>query len=211
MDMNKEIYCLTLEDYSFPRYSNVVRNYYGTMEDVNEVISELDSNEWTHTRYWETIHAFDCFEDDPDVGHTAAGSPCRFLDPLTLLATRETVLHQQRWTYTGYSGAVYPMYAECVRVKQVLLQENGGLIYRCIKATFEGLSICAHGVGWYIQGGRYNGFPGMFQYEDDTHAMQMYVEEACYEAADWYTAVCDLHDGNKIDLKAACRDILGQV
>lgn len=75
------------------------------------------------------------------------------------------------------SGISYPMYANTVNVSQMLLQNEEGDVYRCIKADFEGLMICAPGIGWYIPNGSCKRFPTMISYENNTHSMLMYVCE----------------------------------
>lgn len=208
--MNTEKYCLTLEDYGYPRYSSIFRRYYGTMEDVEVLMGRLNDNEWTRTRYWETLEAFDCYELDNEVTHMVAGTEACFLTPVVTLATQETVLEKYSWICTGYSGALYSMYAEKIYVNQVLLRGEDDMIYRCIKAEFEGLRICALAIGWYAPGDNIKGFPGMVKCEGNVHKMQMYVEEDCYLSDDLMTALEDMQKIGKIDLAEACRDILGQ-
>lgn len=209
--MNTEKYCLTLEDFGYPRYSSIVRRYYGTMGDVENLMEGLRNDDWTRTRYWETLEAFDCYERDDEVTHTTAGTEARFLAPAVMLARQETVLESRSWTCAGYSGALYPMYAQKVYVNQILLRGEDDLIYRCVKADFESLRICTPGMGWYVPADGGNGFPGMVKREGNAHKMQMYVEEACYEIDDLMTALEDMQEVSKINLAEACRDILGQV
>ena len=103
------------------------------------------------------------------------------------------------------------MYAEKVSVSQILLKGEDDMIYRCVKVSFEGLRICAPGLGWYAPGDSMKGFPGMVKQEGGVHKLRMYVEEACYESDDLLTALEDIQEVDKIDLAEACRDILGQV
>lgn len=209
MIMTTDKFCLTLEDYGYPRYSSIVRRYYGTMEDVEDLMKRLSGDAWTQTRYWEMLEAFDCYELDNEVTHAVAGTEIQFLESVATLAVQATVLEKHRWTYTGYSGAVYPMYAQKVYVNQILLRGEDDMLYRCVKADFEGLRICTSGIGWYAPGDSIKGFPGMVKREGDVHRMRMYVEEECYPSDDLMTALEDMQEIGKIDLAEACRDILG--
>lgn len=206
---NTNNYCLTLEDYSYPRYSSVVRRYFGEMEDVEELMEGLRSDDWTRTRYWETLEAFDYYEEDDTVTHVAAGTEFQLLEPMEMLATQDAVLENHSWNCTGYSGAIFPLYAQKISVSQILLRGEDDMLYRCIKAEFEGLHICMPGMGWYAPGSDIKGFPRMIKYENHAHKMQMYVEEACYNVDDLMNALQDMQAIEKIDLAEACCDILG--
>lgn len=204
-------YCIYLEDHSAPRYVAMAKPYFGTMDDMIRFKDLLKENEHTCTRYCDLIDGITFYDLDWDMTHTVSGIEYKLLNDMTELCRYEIIMEKPRWEYVTNNGVSYPMYANAANVSQVLLQNEEGDVYRCIKAAFEGLMICAPGIGWYIPNGFCKGFPGMISFENNTHSMLLYVCEEYYSSWDLDLAMEDILDAGKIDLAAACRDIMGEV
>lgn len=206
---NEKIYEITLEDYSFPRYASAVKSYYGTMEDIINQMVRLSDNDWTRTRYQETIDAAEYYDLDDQITHTVAGQVLPILTPVQEVCRFETKLSNQRWEYMSYNGAVYPCWANEVDVCQSLIRTESGY-ERCLKATISGLNICHHGTGWITIGNLIKGFPGVVTWDGEHHNLNLFVSQAHYEFDELDTATSDVVDVSTIDLSAIMADILAE-
>ena len=55
--MMKQLYRIYLEDYSYPRSISMVKPYYGTMDEIINLMAYLSESMGTSMRYQETIGA----------------------------------------------------------------------------------------------------------------------------------------------------------
>ena len=209
--MNKEkMYEIVLEDYSFPRHASALKSYYGTIEDMINLMVRLADNDWTRTRYQETIDAAEYYDLDDQITHTVAGQVLPVLTPVQEVCRFETHLSNQRWDYVAFSGAVYPCWAFEVDVCQSLIRTESGY-ERCLKATISGLSICHHGTGWTTPGSQIKGFPGIVTCDgDEHHTMNLFVSQYHYEFDELAMATADVVDVSRINLTAIMADILAE-
>ena len=208
--MNSEkMYELVLEDYSFPRYASAVKPYYGTMDDIINLMVRLADNDWTRTRYQETIDAAEYYVLDDEITHTVAGQVLPVLTPVQEVYRFETQLHNLRWNYTAFGGAVYPCWATEIDVCQSLICTERGY-ERCIRASISGLNICYHSTGWTTPGGVIKGFPGIVTWDEQCHKLNLFVSQAHYEFNELATATADVVDVNTINLAAIMADILAE-
>lgn len=175
--MNKEIFEIKLEDYRFPRYASAVKSYYGTMDDIVNLMVRLSDSDWTRTRYQETIDAAEFYDLDTEVTHIVAGQAFPILTPVEEVARFETQLTNRSWYYTAYNGAVYPCWAEKLDICQTLIRTGDGY-QRCLKAFVSGLNICHHGTGWTTPGSAIKGFPGMVTFDGTSHSIVRQIRSA---------------------------------
>lgn len=206
---NKQYYEINLEDYSFPRHASAVKSYYGTMDDIIDLMVHLADNDWTRTRYQETIDAAEYYDLDPEITHTVAGQVLPILTPVQEICRFETQLTDQRWNYMTFSGAVYPCYAANVDACQTLIRTESGY-ERCLKAVISGLSICHHGTGWTTPSNVIKGFPGVVIWDGEHHCLNLFVSQAHYEFDELDMATTDVVDVSTIDLSAIMADILAE-
>ena len=169
---NKQFYEINLEDYSFPRHASAVKSYYGTMDDIINLMVHLADNDWTRTRYQEAIDAAEFYDLDNEIIHTVAGQVLPILTPVEEVARFETQLTNRSWYYTAYNGATYPCWAEHLDVCQTLIRTGDGYL-RCLRASVSGLNICHHGTGWTTPGSAIKGFPGAVTWDGEHHTMNL--------------------------------------
>ena len=98
---NKQYYEINLEDYSFPRYASAVKSYFGTMDDIINLMVRLADNDWTRIRYQETIDAAEYYDLDPEITPPVAGQVMPILTPVQEICRFETQLTDQDWYYTA--------------------------------------------------------------------------------------------------------------
>lgn len=71
--MSKQLYRLTLDDYSMPGFCSFSTDYIGTLEDVKSFIEALRSDEKTAKNQSELIEAWDSYKSgNHDVTYNAA-------------------------------------------------------------------------------------------------------------------------------------------
>ena len=207
--MNKEVFEIKLEDYRFPRYASTVRSYYGTMDNIINLMVHLSDNDWTRTRYQETIDAAEFYDLDNEITHTVAGQAFPILTPVEEVARFETQLTNRSWYYTAYNGAVYPCWAEKIDVCQTLIRTGDGY-QRCLRASISGLNICHHGTSWTTPGNAIKGFPGVVTWDSTGHTMNLAVALAHYPFEEQNQAFADVVDIETIDLSVVVADILAE-
>lgn len=207
---NRQLYKIYLEDYSFPRHASFVKAYYGTQDDIVNLITQLADNNWTNTRYKETIEAaysYDTEKESPF--HTVAGQVFPFLTPVQEVCRFETQLTDQRWKYTAYGDKLYPCWASVVDVCQNLIRAEDGY-ERCVKACISNLHVCYHNSGWTLPNSTIKGFPGIVTWDGECHTLNLFVSLAHYDLDDLATATADVSDTSLIDLSAITADILAE-
>lgn len=184
---DKQLYEICLEDYRYPRYASAIKSYYGTMDDMVNLMVRLADNDWTRTRYRETIDAAEYYDLDNEITHTVAGQTLPILTPVQEVCRFGTKINDQLWNYTVFSGAVFPCYAIEADVCQILIRTETGY-ERCLRAEISGLSICAHGTGWTNPNSLIKGFPGMVTWDGERHVLNLFVSQAHYELDEFATA-----------------------
>lgn len=205
----KDLYEIKLEDYRFPRYAAVLRSYYGTMDDIINLMVHLADDDWTCNRYRETIDAAETYIMDPDITHTVVGQKLPILTPVEEVCRFETSLSNQNWQYTGYNGVVYSCRAEHLDICQILIRTDSGYD-RCLKATISGLLICYPSIGLVAQSFVIKGFPGAITWDGEHHTMNLFVPLDHYPFDKQDQAFADVVDINAIDLSAIMGDILAE-
>lgn len=206
---NEKIYEITLEDYSFPRYASEVKSYYGTLDDIINLMVRLSDNDWTRTRYQETIEAAEYYDLDNEITHTVAGQVLPILTPVREICRFETRLNNQHWDYTTTGGVVYPCWAYEVEVCQSLIQTENGY-ERCLRATLSDLSFCHQSVGWLNVNNAIKGFPGVVTFDDNCHKLNLFVSQHHYEFDELDAATADVVNVNTINLAAIMADIIAE-
>ena len=179
------------------------------MDDIINLMVHLSGNDWTRTRYQETIDAAEYYDLDPEITHTVAGQVLPILTPVEEVARFETQLTNRSWYYTAYNGVVYPCWAEHLDVCQTLIRTSDGYT-RCLRASVSGLNICHHAIGWANPNDVIKGFPGAVTWDGTNRTMNLSVPLAHYEFDDQNQAFADVVDVASIDLSAIVADILAE-
>jgi hypothetical protein len=179
--MSKPYYVIQLEDYTLPSYLPFPKTYYGTLDQIRQLIYLLASEEWTREYYTSTISAMDSFDfGNLAAVHDVAGHMERLLTPVGELCRSTYLCGGAQWYYTDQYGCALPAKAELVDVEQVLLQD-GDRYLRCGKFRFEGLSNAMPMNGWDLHDGYCEGLPNMGQYfEPGAIQMRLFVLEQEY-------------------------------
>lgn len=208
---DQQMYCIHLEDYSYPRYAAVTRRYFGTMDDIKNLMERLSCYDGAQIRYKEMIDGINSYSVNKNVTHMVVGKEFQLLTPMSERCRQEFQLKNQEWTFKGFHETIYPMKASRVDVCQTLL-EGENEICRCLKATFYDLCYCMHNGGWLFPDDYISGFPGMITYSgNNKHEMNLYACQQSYDLQDYDQAMKDMMNPSCINLSDVCVDLLGEV
>lgn len=100
---------LKLEDYTQPRHMSAIRPYYGTKDDINDLMDRLKSIDGANVRYEETIDAVEFYELDENTVHVVAGQALPVLKPVNEMVRVSAQLGSRYWKYTACNGYVIPV------------------------------------------------------------------------------------------------------
>lgn len=209
MTNTQEIFEIKLEDYSRPRHDSAVRNYYGTYEEISDLMTRVNNIDGAKTRYRDTIEAVEYFGLDEEFVHIVAGQIFPIMTPVHEVCRFNTTMLNQHWEYITHLGEKIPCYASRVDVFQTLISSDNGY-ERCIRATFTGLSIFRHGVGWVNPCNVTAGFPGMVTWDGERNKVSLLSSQMTYAPEDLQAAVSDTVDVATISLAHAVADIIGE-
>ena len=209
MITNDRLFELKLEDYSRPRYLPAIKSYFGTMEEIIQMMLRMERNPKVATRYKETLEAAEYYDLDNDVTHTVAGQTVPILTPAKELSRLETSIHKKTWTYKTDDGNLYPCYASQIDVRQSLIQTEKGYEH-CIQANITDLEVCYPVVGWTWVDLNIKGFPGMVTLRDRTHQMGLATTQRHYDFDQLEAAIKDATNPNTIDFNFLVADILAE-
>ena len=204
---NTQFYKITLTDCAIPSFCSGGKDYYGTIEEVEDLITAIKNNN-SIERDFEGLQA--AFNEYIDCEHAVAYSKAKFLTPVKLIAENELIVDKYKWKHINIWHCLYYMHAGVSHFKQVVLQDGGNYI-RVIKPEFDELryAIEEQSESQDKIGGMFWGFPEMIKYDSRTKKTlsRLYLYEERY--SDKATACRDLDNTEKIDLQSFCDDIFG--
>jgi len=208
---NDQFFKIHLENFGSTRVVTEVKPFFGTLEQIHELIQNIEANEYTAMRYQSTIRGFqDYLNGELAATHCIAGKTMRLLTPVKKLASSAYVTRGVQWTHKSFSGTSLDMHADLVNVQQVLVQDEDTFI-RCVRPHFQGLHVEDPACEWLPHPEHtYYGFPYIFKTFDDALQLRLYVveelgmteteclpslfEPGCVE----YTEVCNELFGNTV-------------
>ena len=209
MITNERLFELKLEDYSRPRYLPAIKSYYGTMEEIIQLMIRMDNNPKVAMRYKETLEAAEYYDLDNEVTHTVAGQTVPVFTSVLEYSLLETSLRDKRWVYQTEDGNLYPCYAPRVDVRQSLIQTEKGYEY-CVRANITELQVCYPVVGWSLVDLNIKGFPGMITLCDRTHQMTLATTQKHYDFKQLEAAMKDATNPDTIDFSLLVADSLAE-
>ena len=204
-----QIFELTLEDYSLPRYLPATKSYYGSMDSIIALMMRMEDDINVGARYKEMLDAAEYYDLDNEITHTVAGQTLPIFVPVAEISRLETIRQDVRWEYKTCRGTVYPCYASKIEMCQSLIEKPTGYAL-CVQANITGLQICYPGVGWLCPNGAIKGFPGMVTLCDNTHQMALAAAQAHYEFSEYHLAMADALNPDSLNLSCLVADILAE-
>ena len=208
---NKEFYKITLTDCAIPSFCSGGKDYYGTIEEVEDLITAIKNNNSIESDIDGLQAAFTEYKSgNIECEHTVAYSKTKFLTPVKLIAENELIVDKYKWKHINIWHCPYYMHAGISHFKQVVLQDGRNYI-RAIKPEFCELryAIEEQSESQDKIGVMFWGFPEMIKYDSTSKKTwaQLYLYEERY--SDKAAACRDLDNTEKINLQSFCDDIFG--
>ncbi len=208
--VSKQLYRLTLDDYSTPGFCSFSTDYIGTLEDVRDFIEVLRSDEGTAQSQSRLIEAWDSYEaGNHDVTYNAAYQENKLLARVKCLGVASTTLSDYEWEHLNTWDC--PYYMQCSRAESThILVSYEGKYRRCVRVKFTNLRY-KNTVGEYINfGGMCWGYPHMIEEDGNITYHRMYVIEKSFKNKD--EALLDMENFQKsqdVEFRYVLNDIFG--
>jgi len=208
--MSKQLYRLTLDDYSTPGFCSFSTDYIGTLEDIKAFIEALRSDERTAQSQSRLIEAWDNYEaGNHDVTYNAAYQENKLLAHVKCLGAASTELTDYEWEHLNTWGC--PYYMQCSRAESTHIWVSyQGKYRRCVRVKFTNLQY-KNTVGEYVDfGGMCWGYPHMIEEDGKFTFHRMYVIEKPFKNKE--EALLDMENFQKspdIEFKYVLNDIFG--
>lgn len=157
----KQYYRLILDDYSAASFTSFNKHYFGTWEEIEALLNELDENNHSEDSHKSLLTAFRAYEaGQTDVTHNVAFQEVPFLVPAKLLRSEKVELENHAWEHLNTWHCPYNMRCDKV-VSEHLWFECEGEWIRAVKAEFMFLRYQGPIGQWKLVGDMLWGFPGM--------------------------------------------------
>ena len=208
--MSKQLYRLTLDDYSMPGFCSFNTDYIGTLEEVKAFIEALRKDERTAKNQSRLIEAWDSFAGgNYEVTYNAAYQENKLLARVKCLGTAQTTLTNYEWEHLNTWEC--PYYMKCDRSDNTHIWVSYQEKYRrCVRVKFTSLQY-KNTVDEYVDfGGMCWGYPHMIEEDGDSTYHRMYVLEKVFKNKD--EALLDMENFKKspdIEFKYVLNDIFG--
>lgn len=208
---NEQFYKITLTDCGIPNFCSGGKDYYGTQEEIEDMIIAIKNNKSIDNDVDGLYAALTEFKSgNKNCEHPVEYGRSRFLTSVKLIAENELIVDKYKWKHINIWHCPYYMHAGISHFKQVVLQDAGNYI-RVIKPEFDELryAIEEQSESQDKIGGMFWGFPEMIKYDSRTKKTlsRLYLYEERY--SDKAAACRDLDNTEKIDLRSFCDDIFG--
>ena len=202
------LFQIKLEDYAAPRYASVIKSYYGSMEEMIDMLTRLEDDPQACTRYKETLDAAEYYDLDDQATHTVAGKTLPIFTPATIVSRHEDTLEKPYWYYVTPDQRVFPCYATQIDLRQTLVETETGYD-RCVQANLSDLCVCYQNTGWALPPVM-KGFPGMVVRDGDTFCMSLSALQAHYEFDELDRALRETADSSHVNLALLVADIIAE-
>ncbi len=208
---NKQFYRIRLTDYARLGFSSGWKDYYGTQEEIEELIIAIRNNKSIGNDVDGLYAVLTEFKSgNKTCEHSIVYGRSRFLTPVRLIGKSEHYEKSYKWKHVNIWHYPYYMRAKVAMFRQIIIKDGKDYI-RAIKPEFEFLEYALDEAFRYSDkvGVMFWGFPEMIRYNDDTKttSSRLYVFEKRY--TDKLSACADLNMKDKIELQSFCNEIFG--
>lgn len=194
--MNQEqYYSIEFDDYSTSGFASLAKQFFGTIDEISELIGLLVADPELCGRFSDTAEALDSFlKGVVDAQHTVCYEKRRLLTPVDLIYKRDADLDSREWEHLNVWGSPYKMKADRIKASQAVFKT--GDQYRVgIKCTFENL--CYLGISldgrdaWIKLNDSLWGFPNIFEVGERFHRYRLYTLKDGFSSLEEAVSVVD--------------------
>lgn len=176
--MSKQIYKMCLDDCSTPGFVSFTKDYFGTIEDVEGLVTAIRDDELRPDDYLASI--LDRYKSgEKDVTNNAAYKERPFLLRARCIEKRTSFLYQYRWEHVNVWNCPYEMKCSKAESTHIWITCHRKF-YRCIKTTFTNLRYESIG-GKYKTINMLWGYPHQIEFNKNTLYNRMYVVEKTFK------------------------------
>ena len=214
MDNKQILYGINLDDYRYPKHIRTQRGYAGTKDDLETFAGMLERFRWANERACAVSTAIrehfggNCLKSVLE----KYGDNFEPVYSLEVIYQSEPLeLERHFWQYKAANDAVYPMYADCVNARRIIVSASG-ILYTAIKGSMKGLRVCLQGTGWTELDGIMSGFPETVTYdrEESVYEMRMFAVDDRIWPEEQDAVIQQWSKGEALNLNCLCHDIIAE-
>ena len=208
MKRKEAMYRINLEDCSAADFTSFSKPYYGSLDEIRELLTAIRDDPNMKGCCTEVLNAFfNLYEKGRrGVMHRVAYKEVPLLERVQILGKREFVLSDYSWEHINTWGWPYQMRCKSVLVSQFWVSRKGEFS-RCFRALFDGLEYDGAN-GWKAVGNMLWGYPHMLEYEVPQIYNRLMVEDASFSSLNEAMENMESDDPG-FDFREFCNDIFG--
>ena len=206
---NTQFFQVELDDYAAPGFYSGSKHYFGTMEQIHEWISAIESDDFFAPKFKRLCATYHTYRSgDTEVTHPVAYREVLFLKPAVLLHKEEGHLNYYEWEHTNIWGFPYYMKCDYADVTHLWLKCDQKY-YRHVIARFKNLQY-QNSVEEWCPLKMYWGFPKIIVEDGGITRNLLAVREKIFETRveaedDWK----NFQKQKDVDFCEFCNDIFG--
>lgn len=182
MNFNDQMYKLSLDDYSAASFTSFDKDYFGTINMIQDFIFSIQNDEKISEDYKSLINTFDKYKQNKNITHSIAYKEIPFLIPVDTIATMTSSFENHKWEHINTWGYPYNMKADKIYNTHIWLSYEKTFI-RCIKSSFTNLAY-EHLNGVYASPGMIWGFPHQIEEKNTETYSRLFVIEKTFNNKD---------------------------
>lgn len=155
--LEDKLFKILLDDYSVPSFITSTKNYYGTMDDINDLMRFLEENNFSQQN--NLINIF----------------------PVKILHEEKQQLEEFEWEHMNIWNCPYNMRLKNAKLQHLWIKD-GTRYYRVFKAEINGLCYKVIDDKWIELKGDFWGFPGMIISEGDITYNRLFCIEKSFDS-----------------------------
>jgi len=208
MNRKEAMYRINLEDCSAASFTSFSKPYYGSLDEIRELLTLIQNDPEMEGCCTEVLNAFfNLYEKGRrGVVHLVAYKEVPLLERVQILGKREFVVSDYHWEHINTWGCAYKMRCKSALISQFWVSRKN-TFNRCLKVLFDGLEY--EGLdGWKAIGESFWGYPHMLKYESPIVFNRLMIEDATFSSLS--EALENLESENPgFDFRGICNDIFG--
>lgn len=211
MDNNQQYYKLVLDDYATPSFISWYKDFFGTLDEISELMEALKADSRTRESHQQTIDAFESFlNGNTEAEHMVAYNRHRLLTPVEIIKSSDTFLQPVIWDHSNVWKCIYRMKTDAVNVQRAIFKADGSYVIG-IRTQFRNLYFQSPDLDppdkWDRLDGGFWGFPKLFDISGGILRYRLYTAMNRYP--DLCSAEDDFADADRIDFKRIIDDVFG--
>ena len=211
LENKQQYYKLVLDDYATPSFISWYKDFFGTLDEISELIEALKTDRRTRESHQQTIDAFESFlNGNTEAEHIVAYNRQRLLTPVEIIKSSDTFLQTVIWDHSNVWDCIYRMKTDAVNVQRAIFKTDGSYVIG-IKVHFQKLYYQTQKLDspdkWNQLKDGFWGFPKLFDISEDILRYRLYTAMNRYP--DLCSAEEDFADEDQIDFKQIIDDVFG--